>query len=143
MEKTQERYDGLCNEKAAKENEKALVEGDIESIDNQIKTLKEAYKDIDEAIEEIRKCRNIVKGAPEFWVNIWEGQVAEEVYTSCESGDLFEAYKSYINMVDIIRDKLNKELTKLENKRNEKYGILGELISAINNLWTDIQNYWN
>ena len=54
MEKTQEEYDNLCDQKSSKENEKAQVEAEIASIDEQIETLQAAYDDIDEAKRNLR-----------------------------------------------------------------------------------------
>ena len=143
MEKTQEEYDNLCDQKSSKENEKAQVEAEIASIDEQIETLQAAYDDIDEALEEIRDIRDKIKNPPNECVAKWEGQVAQAVFTSCESGDLYTSYQTYIDDIDAVRDELNLKLTELENKRSEKYGFLQGIISSLNDLWTSIQNYWN
>lgn len=45
--------------------------------------------------------------------------------------------------LDFILDSLNTKITEIENKRNNEYGVLGKLVSALNSLWNKIENYWN
>lgn len=45
--------------------------------------------------------------------------------------------------LDHILDSLNNKITEIENKRNNEYGLLGRLASALNSLWNKIENFWN
>lgn len=55
--------------------------------------------------------------------------------------DMNEDY--YDNTLDYVLDSLNNEITRIQNKRMEEYGLLGDLASALNSLGNKIRNFFN
>lgn len=45
--------------------------------------------------------------------------------------------------LDLVLDSLNNRITEIENLRNDEFGILGNLVSALNSLCNKIENFFN
>ena len=49
----------------------------------------------------------------------------------------------YKDTLDYVLDSINNEITRIQNKRIEEYGLLGRLGAKINSLGTKIENFFN
>lgn len=54
-----------------------------------------------------------------------------------------ENERFYVKQLDRLLDSVNDEITRLENERNNLYGILGRLASGLNSLANEIENFFN
>ena len=64
-------------------------------------------------------------------------------YDLCESGDLYTSYDGYVSNIDDAEDAINWEINALNERKNEKYGILSGLVNAWDDLCTRIRNFFN
>ncbi len=72
----------------------------------------------------------------------WEGKNYNSFKVKGEVAvDMNEDY--YKNTLDYVLDSLNNEITRIENKRMNDYGLLGRLGSTINSLGNKIENFFN
>ncbi|MBE6801981.1 MAG: DUF5082 domain-containing protein [Ruminococcaceae bacterium] len=72
----------------------------------------------------------------------WEGKKYNSFKVKGEVAvDLNEDY--YKNTLDYVLDSINNEITRIENKRMNEYGLLGRLGSTINSLGNKIENFFN
>lgn len=103
----------------------------LKNVKTMISDEKKAFKTLKKADEEILDAKRN-----------WEGQTKTDFLTK---GDAMTSENNYYykNSLDRILDALNDEITRLENKRNREYGILGDLASLINSLANEIENFFN
>ena len=72
----------------------------------------------------------------------WKGQTYQDFKT--KGSDLIDEDNAYyITALDAALDAVNLEITRLQNKIYNEYGVLGRLASLINNLTTAIENCFN
>ncbi len=134
-------YDALNRDYADTESKKRACERRIENYNNQlerlypiktiISTQKKNFKSLctktDDLLDKERK---------------WKGDHYNEFlkYGGWLSDDNVY-YRDH--SLDHILDSLNNKITEIENSRNNEYGLLGRLASALNSLWNKIENFWN
>ncbi len=72
----------------------------------------------------------------------WKGNLWQSDYKTAVS-NVESAYSTLISEIDINLDNLNLEQARYDNLANEQWGIVGQLMSVVNNIVTDIQNWSN
>lgn len=138
-------YQRLNNEKASNEQQQAACQNEIDAIDEKIERLREVYNIIDDAKEAIDETQINQKNkiSVGLYQSLWTGSKAQYFYDLCESGELLTSYSGYVNNIDDVEDAINWEINELEEKKNEKYGILSGLANAWDDLCTKIRNFFN
>jgi hypothetical protein len=118
---------------------------EINEIDAKIDRLRDAYNTLDdakEAIDDINKNqKNMISS--DLYQSLWTGSRAQYFYDLCESGDLYTSYDGYVSNIDDAEDAINWEINALNERKNEKYGILSGLVNAWDDLCTRIRNFFN
>ena len=122
-----------------------LIVKKVDAIDEKIERLREVYNIIDDAKEAIdeTKINQKNKISVGLYQSLWTGSKAQYFYDLCESGELLTSYSGYVNNIDDVEDAINWEINELEEKKNEKYGILSGLANAWDDLCTKIRNFFN
>lgn len=72
----------------------------------------------------------------------WQGNLWQNDYKTAVGG-VESAYSTLISEIDANLDRLNLEQARYDNLANEQWGIVGQLMSVVNNIITDIQNWSN
>ena len=134
------RYNDLVNEKKQNEAQQRTTQKEIGDLDSKIERLELAYKKIGYAkylAEELQRADNNQKKNKRQW----RGDTKTEYDAEMEA--LLSGDKKYHKKVDGAQDAVNREITRLKNIRDEKYGFLGWLSSRARDLGTMIQNFFN
>ena len=117
------KYQNLKNQKASNEHQQEVCQ------------LKEAIDDIN------KNQKNMISS--DLYQSLWTGSRAQYFYDLCESGDLYTSYDGYVSNIDDAEDAINWEINALNERKNEKYGILSGLVNAWDVLCTRISNFFN
>lgn len=72
----------------------------------------------------------------------WKGDLWKSQYKA-KGQDVVSAYDTVIGEIDTNLDRLNWERTRYENLASQQYGIIGSLVSTVNNIGTQIENWVN
>lgn len=124
------KYQNLKNQKASNEHQQEVCQLEINEID-----AKEAIDDIN------KNQKNMISS--DLYQSLWTGSRAQYFYDLCESGDLYTSYDGYVSNIDDAEDAINWEINALNERKNEKYGILSGLVNAWDDLCTRIRNFFN
>lgn len=139
------KYQNLKNQKASNEHQQEVCQLEINEIDAKIDRLRDAYNTLDdakEAIDDINKNqKNMISS--DLYQSLWTGSRAQYFYDLCESRDLYTSYDGYVSNIDDAEDAINWEINALNERKNEKYGILSDLVNAWDDLCTRIRNFFN
>ena len=139
------KYQNLKNQKASNEQQQEVCQSEINEIDAKIDRLRDAYNTLDdakEAIDDINKNqKNMISS--DLYPSLWTGSRAQYFYDLCESGNLYTSYDGYVSNIDDAEDAINWEINALNERKNEKYGILSGLVNAWDDLCTRIRNFFN
>ena len=91
-------YNKLKKKKADNKKQQEQCQSEIDVLDEKIERLKAAYRKLDdakEAIDDIKhNQRNMINS--DLYQCMWTGSNAQECYESCESGNLYTPYFSFI-----------------------------------------------
>lgn len=139
----EEEYRRLKSKKRNNEEQQEDCQAEIDSLDDQISRLRAVYNTIDGAKESMEDIKMVHSNMPMFYESLWKGGKAQYFYDMCESGELNANYTGYIKNLDAAEDAINWGINKLEEKKNEKYGILSGLMNAWDDLCTRIRNFFN
>lgn len=140
-ENKEREYEELKSQQRTARNRYNASQERIEEYDYLIRRLKK----VKEEVKEQKSRFKTLKKADEKILDAkrsWEGQTKKSFATKGESmaaeNDYFYKYS-----LDYVLDALNDEITRLENKRNAEYGVLGNLASLLNSLANKIENFFN
>ena len=138
----QKEYAGLEQQQKNTQKKINSCEDRIETLDDKIARLKK----IKEEIADLKKnFRDDVykedKSERRAKVNTQGDEYTDLVNELQDMENADDAY--YDNTLDGVHDSINNEITRLENKRSEEYGILGDLYSWFNSLGNKIENFFN
>ena len=127
------KYQNLKNQKASNEHQQEVCQLEINEIDAKIDRLRDAYNTLDdakEAIDDINKNqKNMISS--DLYQSLWTGSRAQYFYDG------------YVSNIDDAEDAINWEINALNERKNEKYGILSGLVNAWDDLCTRIRNFFN
>lgn len=131
----------------SKVNEKSYAEGQVYDYENQnsilneqierLKTAKTKIQTEKSTFATIKKSTNKVvdKGYE------WKGDTYD---TFSNDGDtLVDDCKSYHDSIDDVIDDINYKIRDLNNQIYENEGLIGWFKARINDLWTEIDNFFN
>lgn len=137
----QEEYNELLREQEQTQSAYNSTEAKIEELEHILKRLKAAKTEISDMkrdYKDIKKSnKNIINEDYE-----WTGSNYDE-FLAKGSSLMDEDTYYYKHVLDHVLDSLNDEITDIENKKNEQYGILGDLLSALNSIGNAIENFFN
>ncbi len=137
----QEEYDAKVSEKGQKEKAKQACEDRIADYDDQIERLEAAKEVLSEQKATFKQLKKKTDRLLESDLK-WTG----------ENFDIYKLRGYYVSeenqrylddSLDFVLDSLNRKITDLKNARGEERSILGFLASAIRDLATEIENWWN
>ena len=131
--------DDLIYERSNAYRQKSAYEMQLSTTDDKIYRLRVAVKQVDDIKDSL--CRLSTFTIDLENIESWKGNKFSN-YQGEISG-LSEAIRSYAMDVDWIHDQMNMELSRLENEARNLHGLIGNLVSWINNLGTQIENYFN
>jgi len=137
----QEEYNQLLRERDETQSAYDSTEAKIEELEYIIKRLKAAKADI----VDMKNDYKLIKKANKAIINDdyeWTGSNYDE-FLSKGSSLMGEDTYYYKYVLDHVLDSLNDEITDVENKKNDQYGILGDLLSALNSIGNAIENFFN
>ncbi len=133
----------LKGEEARLQSEKSSLESANRDLNSKITALEQARKNIGEAKDSIKKQKKCVKKVPGDHGKGWTGATFNEVKEKSEKGSLFSAYESYIREIDGVEDGLNNEIARLKGEVWKNEGLIGQIKTALNNIWTALRNLCN
>ncbi len=133
--------DDLKSQRSSKIRQAEQAESDKRSAERKAQQLRQAYKQLNSAIDEARKLRSAVNNKKSAG-DEWKGRKAEK-YSDYVSGPFKSNFNTYIDRLDNLQDAVNREMVRQENRAIDlDWDILG-LRKSINNLWHQIQNWFN
>lgn len=139
--KKNDEYESLVNERNRTQSSYDATEQRIENYTAQLKRLypiKTIIVNQKETFDTIRKNTDKVLDAERSWKGAnYDAYITEGGWLSDENLSFRD------KSLDHILDSLNNRITEIENARNDEYGILGKLASALNSLCNKIENFFN
>ena len=136
-----EEYNELCRRIEQKRKERIAAEARIKKYDELLDRLKPVKKEI-ASIKYTFNYYVMVQDEYGKESSLWEGEQYQAFER--EMDDVNGENKTYYHKsLDRVLDSLNDEITRIENLRLQEYGLLGDLISAINWLGNKIENFFN
>lgn len=138
---TNEEYNSLVNQKESKQRQYNATQDRIEECDYLLRRLKKAKETLSSQKSTFRKIKRADQDLVDKGYD-WTGSTHSAFLS--KGGSMEQEDEYYLgHSLDYVLDSLNNEITRIENKRNREYGILGELASAINWLGNKIENFFN
>lgn len=133
----------LKGEETRLQSEKSSLESANRDLNSKISALEQTRKNIGEAKDCIKKQKKAVKKVLGDHGKGWTGTTFNEVKEQSEKGSLFSAYESYIREIDGVEDDLNNEIARLKGEVWKNEGLIGQIKTALNNVWTALRNLCN
>lgn len=134
-------YNQLVSEKTSAESQYSACEGRIEDCEYLLRRLRAAKRSITELKGEFKTNKKLDKKLHEE-SHDWKGSTYNSFSSKMET--LREENENYYkHSIDHILDSLNNEITNVENRHMQEYGLLGQLGSWINSLANKIENFFN
>lgn len=128
----------LYDEQNRAYNEKARYELKNKELKEKIKKLKSAQSKVSAAKSEISAKRSEASRLSK--VERWKGKQYQE-YQEEISENLMSGFTIYHDKTDDILDKLRSKIARLENESRDTQGVIGEIVSWINDIATAIINF--
>lgn len=134
-------YDSLINQKSDLQSQYSEYQNQIENCEYLLRRLRRTKESVSEQKQLYRKLirehNDIVGDKHE-----WKGNTQTTFEKKLE--DITDENERYYNSsLDRILDSINDEITRIENKKMEAYGILGDIGSWINDITNEIENFFN
>lgn len=134
-------YHSLVNQKTNAQAQYKACETRIKNYDYLLSRLKPSKNALSELKESFKGCNKIDKDLYKDKFE-WKGSTYNDFSLRMEN--LIDVNKEYLkHSLDRILDSINDEITRIENKKMEDYGLLGRLGSWINSLANKIENFFN
>ncbi len=140
-EKDMSQYNSLVRRRNTARNQYNACSNRIEECNYLLRRLRKAKERV---AEQKRQFKTIKKEDEKIYKEKyeWEGQNYNSFKVKGDVAvDRNEDY--YKNTLDYVLDSINNEITRIENKRMQEYGLLGRLGSTINSLANKIENFFN
>ena len=134
-------YEVLVNRKSNAQSEKNTCEHRIENYDYLLQRLRTARNNI-------RECKSLFANLirEQYFIEQseceWKGY-KQRVFEGKLEDISAENQHYYQHTIDRIHDSLNDEITRIKNLRAQEYGMLGNIVSLINSLSNEINNFFN
>lgn len=135
------KYNSLIRQKSNARAQYSSCEQRIEKCEyllNRLKSAKEQIADQKSKFKEIKKSDEKISKEKGEWQGATYNSYEKKMDSLVQSNEHY--YKSHL---DRILDSINDEITRIENKKMEEYGLLGKLGSWINSLSNEIENFFN
>ena len=133
--------DSLRSQKWSAEQQYGACQERIRDCEKKLESLKPAKERIAAAKDAFRDIRRQEKRELNESTD-WKGSTKQD-FKNRISDILDENDLYYSDTLDTALDSINDEITRLENKVMEEYGLLGRLGSWINSLANEIENFFN
>lgn len=134
-------YDNLVAQKSNAQGSYNACQGRIDDCNYLLRRLKKAKESIADLKSDFKANKKLDKKMGDEKTT-WQGSTYNNFATKMDvMSEVNEDY--YKKSIDHILDSLNNEITRIENKRMEEYGLLGKLGSWINSLENKIENFFN
>lgn len=140
MDKEKE-YKALKAQQRTARNRYQASQERIEDYDYRIRRLKRTKETVREQksrFKSLKKEDERVVEAKRSWEGETQKRFKEKASEMIDENDYF-----YKHSLDHVLDGVNDEITRLENKRNAEYGVLGDIASLLNSLANRIENFFN
>lgn len=131
--------DNLIYKRSKAYQQKSLYESQLRTTEEKISILRVAVRQVDDVKDNLQRLS--VRTIELANVERWKGNKYSD-YQGEVSG-LSSAILSYSMDVDRIHDEMNMELARLENEARNLNGLIGDVVSWINNLCAQIENFFN
>ena len=140
-EVTESEYRAKEREKNRYEQEKRACERKIASLDDEIRELERAIKKMTTVYEEfkgeVKKLDRLLDEKRDF-----SGKQNRELVEREGESLLIEGKRCQKNVVNYALDQRENLCLEKRKKRNEQYGLLGKIQSAIDSVWTWMKTNW-
>lgn len=120
--------------------EKRYCEGRISDINTKLERLRQAKNSMTTYKSQAKTKKTTAENIPGN-LTPWEGDKKGQYSSSSDT--LTDQLDTYYKNCDRALDAICDAITRLENERNNQYGILGRLVSAINYLGNEIEKLIN
>lgn len=131
----------------SKVNEKSYAEGQVTEYESQNDILNEQIERLKMAKSKIQTEKSTfaaVKSSTNSVINSgyeWKGDTYDTF--SDDGSTLSDDCKYFYNAIDDVVDDINYKIRDLQNQIYDNEGLIGWFKSRINDLWTEIENFFN
>lgn len=132
--------DALYEERSRAYDKKAKYEKKDRNIKEDIRALKKARKKVSTIKHQVSAKRSDAKRL--VHVDKWKGNKLNEYQAEIED-NLVSGLNRYHDKTDDIEDKIRSEIARLENESRDIQGIIGDVLSWLNDIAAAIANFWD
>lgn len=124
-------------------NESKITAAESENAAYQAKVdeLQSAYDDLKTAKGDLKDLRGNISSLASDTYSSWKGNKFDSIYSNYLSDTLYPSYSAVITEVDGNMATINNKICEYQNKIYSNEGLIGQLKSVINSLWTQIENW--
>lgn len=134
-------YDSLVSQKRSAQRKYNACEDRIDALNAKLRRLraaKESVTDLKESFKDNKKLDKKMKKEDRKWTGSTNDTFKSKMDSLIETNDDHYKYS-----IDYALDKINDEITRIENIKLEEKGLLGRLGASINSLANKIENFFN
>ena len=124
-----EKYYDLQNRIDANFEQQSGLNAEIEEADEKIRRLRKARDKIDETKDIVQIKRAMLQNMDYCLYGKWTGDTAEKFTEYCSKGELFRSYNHYYHVLGGIQDKIDEAIQSLQTEKNEKQGMINDLVN--------------
>lgn len=134
---------GLKNEASSYKAKINEEKSRLEEYKDKASKLDDLYERLKVRKNEMKDLKKSLKSFSENPYDYFEGKVYDNRYRDSIQGLVENDYKNMIDIIDDNLDEINNKKTYYENQIHESKWIIGNFISALNSIQTQIENWFN